>query len=34
MKLPDAIADKQIDGLLTIVNQEKFNLLKNHYDNN
>lgn len=28
------LADKQIDGLLNINNQEKFNLLKNHYDNN
>ncbi|WP_026711564.1 zeta toxin family protein [Flavobacterium filum] len=30
----ELFADKQIDGLLNIVNQEKFNLLKNHYDNN
>ena len=30
----ELIADKQIDGLLNIVNQEKINLLKNHYDNN
>jgi predicted ABC-type ATPase len=30
----ELLADKQIDGLLNIVNQEKFNLLKNHYDNN
>jgi predicted ABC-type ATPase len=28
------LADKQIDGLLNINNQEKFDLLKNHYDNN
>lgn len=30
----ELLADKQIDGLLNIVNQKKFNLLKNHYDNN
>lgn len=30
----ELIADKQIDGLLNIVNQEKINLLKDHYDNN
>jgi predicted ABC-type ATPase len=30
----ELFADKQIDGLLNIVNQEKFKLLKNHYDNN
>jgi predicted ABC-type ATPase len=30
----ELLADKQIDGLLTIVNQEKFNLLKKYYDNN
>ncbi len=30
----ELLADKQIDGLLNIVNQEKFNLLKNQYDNN
>ncbi len=29
----ELIADKQIDGLLNIINQEKFNLLKNCYDN-
>lgn len=28
------LADKQIDGLLNIANHEKFNLLKNYYDNN
>lgn len=28
------LADKQIDGVLNIVNHEKFNLLKNYYDNN
>jgi predicted ABC-type ATPase len=28
------LADKQIDGLLNIVNHKKFNLLKNYYDNN
>ena len=27
------LAEKQIDGLLNIINEEKFNLLKNHYDN-
>lgn len=27
------LADKQIDGKLNIVNQEKFNLIKNCYDN-
>ena len=27
-------AAKQIDGLLNIVNQEKFNFLKIYYDNN
>lgn len=30
----ELLADKQIDGLLSIVNQEKFNLLKKYYDNN
>lgn len=30
----ELIADKQIDGFLNIVNQAKFNLLKNYYDNN
>lgn len=29
----ELLADKQIDGLLNIINQEKFNLLKNRYDN-
>lgn len=29
----ELLADKQIDGLLSILNQEKFNRLKNHYDN-
>lgn len=29
----ELLADKQIDGLLNIVNQDKFNLLKNYYDN-
>ncbi|MFZ1633083.1 MAG: zeta toxin family protein [Chitinophagales bacterium] len=28
------LAEKQIDGMLNILNQEKFNLLKKHYDNN
>ncbi len=27
------LAEKQIDGLLNLINEEKFNLLKNHYDN-
>ncbi len=30
----ELLADKQIDGLLNIANQEKFNLLKKYYDNN
>ena len=30
----ELLVDKQIDGLLNIVNQEKFNLLKIYYDNN
>ena len=30
----ELLAHKQIDGLLNIVNQEKFNLLKKTYDNN
>lgn len=30
----ELLADKQIDGLLNIVNQEKYNLLKTYYDNN
>jgi len=30
----ELLADKQTDGLLNIINQEKFNLLKNYYDNN
>ena len=29
----ELIADRQIDGLLNISNQEKFNLLKKYYDN-
>ena len=29
----ELIVDKQIDGLLNIVNEKKFNLLKNQYDN-
>jgi hypothetical protein len=28
------LGDKQIDGILNIKNQMKFNLLKNYYDNN
>ncbi len=28
----ELLADKQIDGLLNIVNHEKFNQLKNYYD--
>lgn len=30
----ELLADKQIDGLMNIVNLEKFNLLKKCYDNN
>ncbi len=30
----DLLADKKFDGLLNIVNQDKFNLLKSYYDNN
>jgi predicted ABC-type ATPase len=30
----ELFADKQIDGLLNIINHEKFNLLKKYYDNN
>lgn len=30
----ELLADKQIDGLLNVVNHEKFNFLKNYYDNN
>jgi predicted ABC-type ATPase len=30
----ELLADKQIDGLLNIVNKEKFNLLRSYYDNN
>jgi predicted ABC-type ATPase len=30
----ELLADKNIDGILNIVNQEKFNLLKKYYDNN
>lgn len=30
----ELLADKRIDGLLNIINQVKFNLLKNYYDNN
>ena len=30
----ELLADKQIGNSLNIVNQEKFNLLKNHYDSN
>ncbi|MBW6484278.1 MAG: zeta toxin family protein [Vicingaceae bacterium] len=30
----ELIADKQIDGLLNIINKDKFNLLKKYYDNN
>jgi predicted ABC-type ATPase len=29
----ELIADKQIDGIMNIKNKEKFNLLKNYYDN-
>lgn len=30
----ELLADRNIDGLLNIVNQEKYNLLKTYYDNN
>ena len=30
----ELLADKQIDGLLNVVNHEKFNFSKNYYDNN
>ena len=30
----ELLADKQVNGSLNIVHQEKFNLLKNYYDNN
>ena len=30
----ELLAEKQIDGLLNILHQEKFNLLKNQYDKN
>lgn len=30
----ELIADKQIDGLLNITHHEKYNKLKNYYDNN
>lgn len=30
----ELIADKKIDGILNIFNPEKYNLLKNYYDNN
>ena len=30
----ELIADKQVDGFLNIINQEKYNLLKSYYDNN
>lgn len=30
----ELLAEKQIDGVLTIVNLKKFNLLKQYYDNN
>ncbi len=30
----ELLADKNIDGILNIVNREKFNLLKKYYDNN
>ncbi|MDR2204770.1 MAG: zeta toxin family protein [Flavobacteriaceae bacterium] len=29
----ELLAEKQLKGLLDIINREKFNLLKNHYDN-
>jgi predicted ABC-type ATPase len=30
----ELLAEKRIDGLLNVVNQKKFDLLKNYYDNN
>jgi predicted ABC-type ATPase len=30
----ELLADKQIDGFLNVLNPEKFNILKNYYDNN
>jgi predicted ABC-type ATPase len=30
----ELLADKKIDGLMNITNYEKYNLLKNYYDNN
>jgi hypothetical protein len=30
----ELLADKQMDASLNILNIEKFNLLKNYYDNN
>lgn len=30
----ELIADKQIDGLLNIIKEDRFDLLKNYYDNN
>ena len=30
----ELIADKQIDGLLNVFNQEKYNIIKNYYDKN
>ncbi len=30
----ELLADKQADGVLSVVNAEKFNLLKSYYDNN
>ncbi len=32
--LYELIADKQIDGLLNIIKEDRFDLLKNYYDNN
>ncbi len=30
----ELIADKKIDGILNIINEEKYNLLKNYNDHN
>jgi len=30
----ELIADKKVDGILNVINQEKYNLLKNYYDHN
>lgn len=30
----ELIADKKVDGILNVINEEKYNLLKKYYDNN